>query len=130
MGIMEICKLIFQTNKNPGSLVREGMHGELFCGGGSREQAHWGNHFDVPYMPFIVTGELATMVFACFGRGVLSPKRQDITVRGLTPNSFAAFASPTFSMKVLRFMGTYITRFVWKCKNIFTRNVHGFRMMG
>jgi hypothetical protein len=44
MGIMEICKLIFQTNKNPGSLVREGMPGELFCGGGSREQAHLGNH--------------------------------------------------------------------------------------
>jgi hypothetical protein len=48
MGIMEICKLSFQTNKNPGSLVREGMPEELFCGGGSREQAHLGNQSGSP----------------------------------------------------------------------------------
>lgn len=63
------------------------------------------------YMPSYVTGDLLTITAACAGRGVLSPSRQDKTVRGLTPKSAAAFwSSFIFSRYSIKSISSFYTK--------------------
>lgn len=61
---------------------------------------------------------VTSMMFsACAGRGIRVPRRQDIVVRGLTPNISAAFSSPSRRMKSGRSMPPSITQNVWRVSN-------------
>lgn len=55
-------------------------------------------------MPSYVTGDLETIIAACWGLGMRSRSRQLWTVRTLTPNNLAASASPMVVRKSTRFM--------------------------
>lgn len=72
-------------------------------------------------MPPHVTGVVATILLASFGRGIRCFRRYDIAARSEMPNLAAKAASPTFSMYLWSSMDAIAAHFVATRKMLATR---------